>query len=146
MLVLLLTALMETTARTVAGDSIAGILLHQFLASLHSSILEMGHSSREQALVMPKVPPSIQNELLLHVLSFMNASSANCNAVVVPLEPSWVRPSRRLVRVEEVTPPNSESPIVATMSDEPEIPTPASVMDTGQSDSTAIALKTTRLF
>lgn len=54
----------------------------------------------------------------------MNASSANCNAVVVPLEPSWVRPSRRLVRVEEVTPPNSESPIVATMSDEPEIPVP----------------------
>lgn len=40
----------------------------------------------------------------------------------VPLEPSWVRPSRRLVRVEEVRPPNSESPIVATMSDEPEIP------------------------
>lgn len=72
----------------------------------------------------PPFPPSIQNELLLHVLSFMNASSANCNAVVVPLEPSWVRPSRRLVRVEEVTPPNSESPIVATMSDEPEIPVP----------------------
>lgn len=42
----------------------------------------------------------------------------------VPLEPSWVRPSRRLVRVEEVTPPNSESPIVYTMSDEPEIPVP----------------------
>ena len=54
----------------------------------------------------------------------MNASSANCNAVVVPLEPSWVRPSRRLVRVEEVIPPNSESPIVATMSDSPEIPVP----------------------
>ncbi len=42
----------------------------------------------------------------------------------VPLEPFWVRPSRRLVRVEEVTPPNSESPIVLTMSDEPEIPVP----------------------
>lgn len=51
-------------------------------------------------------------------------SSANCNALVLPLEPSWVRPSRQLVRVEEVTPPNSESPIVATMSDEPEIPVP----------------------
>ena len=35
-----------------------------------------------------------------------------------------VCPSRRLVRVEKVTPPNSESPIVAAMSDEPEIPVP----------------------
>lgn len=42
----------------------------------------------------------------------------------VPLEPSWVRPSRRLLRVAEVRPPFSESPIVATISDEPEIPVP----------------------